>query len=131
MKVDEVVREYIRIRNELDNKRKQYKADEAEAKEAMAVLEGQMLQTCQDTGVESFKTPYGTAFRTTKDYARVAPGEREAVDEYVLKTGNTQIFTSHLSKAAVKELMEEGFVPQDAGIDYIQEFVVQFRKPTN
>lgn len=130
MKIDELVHEYIQIRDDLDTKRKHYKAFEEECKLQMAELEAQLLEISNQTGAESFKTKVGTAFRTTTDYARIAPGAREQVDEYVLRTGNTQIFTSHISKVAVKELMSAGENAAEMGIDYIQEDVIRVRKPT-
>lgn len=131
MNIEVLVEGYVSIRDELAEARAAYKAVEEESKAAMADLEAQILQISNDTGVESFKTKSGTAFRTTKDYARVAPGARSQLDEWVLQTGNLQVYTSHLSKVAVKELMETGELePSSAGIDYIQEDVIQVRRPT-
>ena len=131
MKIDELVDEYVIIRDDLSVARKDFKSYEEECKSRLAELEIQLLEISNDTGVESFKTPFGTAFRTTKDYARIGAGAREQLDEWVLRTGNTQVYTSHLSKIAVKELMaEEQLNPADAGIEYVQEDVIQVRKPT-
>lgn len=131
MRVDDLVDQYIQIRDDLGDKRKLFKEQEETAKTHLAELEARILEISNSTGVNSFKTDFGTAFRTTKDYARVAPGSREELDAWVLKTGKTQVFTSHLSKVAIKELMEtDGLNPADAGIDYIMEDVIQIRKPT-
>ena len=131
MKVDEVIDEYICIRDELTTARKKFKDYEDECKGRLTGLEAILLEVSNTTGVESFKTPNGTAFRTTKDYARIAPGAREQLDDYVMQTGNLQVFTSHLSKVAVKELMAtDGLNPAEAGIEYIMEDVIQVRKPT-
>lgn len=129
--VNELVDEYICIRTDLDQSRAEFKGFESECKERMANLEARLLVISNDTGVDSFKTESGTAFRTTKDYARIAAGARLQLDDYVLRTGNIQIYTSHLSKIAVKELMAtDNLNPAEAGIDYIQEDVIQVRKPT-
>lgn len=131
MRVDDLVNQYIQIRDDLGEKRKLFKEQEETAKTHLAGLEAQILEVSNSTGVNSFKTDFGTAFRTTKDYARVAPGAREELDAWVLRTGKTQVYTSHLSKVAIKELMEtDGLVPAEAGIDYIMEDVIQIRKPT-
>lgn len=130
MKVSEIVEQYIQKRDHLSSVRSKFKEFEDGTKRELAELEAKILEVSNDTGVESFKTSYGTAFRTMKDYARISAGERETVDEYVLKSGNTQLFTSHISKVALKELMEGGTIPADIGIEYIQEDVIQVRKPT-
>lgn len=129
-KVLDLVEEYIQIRDLLDAKRKDYKNFEDKAKMEMAELEAKILEVSNQTGVDSFKTKAGTAFRTTKDYARIAPGARQQTEEYAIRTGNLQIFTSHISKVAVKELMAAGEDPGEMGIDYVQEDVIQVRRPT-
>jgi len=129
-KIVDLVNEYISIRDTLNEKRSDFKSFEDGCKAELADLEAQILEISNETGVDSFKTAAGTAFRTEKDYARIAPGAREIVDEWVLKTGNTQIFTSHISKLAVKELMDSGISAAEMGIDYVREDVIQVRKPT-
>ena len=92
MKINELVHQYIQLRDDLAEKRKEYNAFEDETKMQMASLEAQLLEISNETGADSFKTEFGTAFRTTKDYARIAPGAREQVDEYAMRTGNLQIW---------------------------------------
>jgi len=134
MKIVDLVKAYIDVRNTLTDKRKEFKDFEDIAKSQMSDLEAQLLTVSDDTGVTSFKTDYGTAFKTTKDYCRIAPGARDQVNLWVLESGHVEIFTSHISKLMVKELMEADenpLVPIDVGLEYIEEFVMQIRKPTN
>lgn len=131
MKISEIVEDYITIRDDLTEKRKEFKDYEEIAKARLFDLEAQLLAISNDTGVESFKTSRGTAFRTTKDYCRIAAGAREDVNKWVMSTGNIMVFTSHISKIAVKELMEvNGLNPAEAGLEYIVEDVINVRKPS-
>ena len=130
MNIAELVQEYRRIRDQLDSKRTAYNTFESGAKDAMEKLELEMLAISNQTGVDSFKTPYGTVFKTTKSYARLSEGEigRELRDAYALETKDFGLYTAHVNKAHAVELMEEGINLEEIGIVYQTEYVMQFRK---
>ncbi len=128
--IQTLVEDYIFIREELSNRRKIFEAFENESKQGLVAIEANIMKKCNDLGVDSFKTPKGTAFLRTKDYARLDIGGREKLDKYVLESGNTQVFTNHLSKNAIKELINENLNPAEIGVIYYQEEVVQVRSPS-
>lgn len=131
-RIDEVVKEYRDLRLVLDIKRKEFKSFEEEQKEKMFALETQILKVCAETGVESFKTAHGTAYRTIKTYARLGAGSesKDARVEYAKSSGDFGLFTSHVNKTHAKELLDEGHNLAEYGIDWIEEFSIGFRKPT-
>jgi hypothetical protein len=133
MNIGELVLQYRNLRDELDARRKAYNAFEDETKNALMDLETQMLNVCAETGVDSFKTQWGTCFKTTKTYARLGAGEdcKKAREEYAIRTGDFGLFTSHVNKTHAKELMEAGENLAAIGIDWIEELSMSFRKPTN
>lgn len=130
--IKDLIKEYRNIRDELDIKRKEYQDFEKQCKEEMLALETQMIDISNETGVDSFKTEYGTAFRTTKDYVRLSAGEdaKELRNKYLLETQDFGILTAHLNKTHCKELLSDGVDLASIGIDYIQEVSMGFRKPT-
>jgi len=132
MNIAELVQEYRDIRAHMDAARKTYQQIEKESKEKMFELETQMLNICNETGVDSFKTPHGTAYRTIKTYARLGAGPeaREAREKYALETGDFGLFTSHVNKTHSKELLDDGVNLAEIGIDWIEEYTIGFRKPT-
>ena len=130
IKIDDVVKKYVELRDNLDNERKNFKAFEADSKEKMAKLEMWLLDKARDTGVESFKTNHGTAFRTTKDYARVAgPDGWDSLCAYILKTEDFGLVEKRVAKLHFKELLANGkVVPEEIGIEYVKEQVIQVRR---
>ena len=132
MNIAELVKEYRDIRDHMDAARKTYQKIEKESKEEMFALETQMLDICNDTGVDSFKTPHGTAFKTKKTYARLGAGPeaKEARIQYAMTTGDFGLFTSHVNKTHSKELLDDGINLAECGIDWIEEWSIGFRKPT-
>lgn len=130
--IKDLIKNYRDIRDDLDAARKTYNAFEKECKEQMLELETEMLVISADTGVDSFKTEHGTAFKTTKTYARLGAGDecKQAREQYAIETGDFGLFTSHVNKTHSKELLDEGFNLAELGIDWVEEFTIGFRKPT-
>ena len=126
MKINEVVQQYIALRSQLDAKRKEYKDFEGQVKDQLLQMELQILDVSHETGVNSFATEYGTAYRTTKKYASVK--DRKLLETYVETHHDMGLFTNHINKSHVIELMNEGLNPADIGVDYQEEQAINIRK---
>ena len=122
MAIDTLVAEYVRLRDERHALATQDKA----LKEQMNQLEVQMLDISNELGVNSFKTDYGTVFKTTKTYASVT--DREALERYAIENNDLGVFTNHVSKTHIVELLEAGTPQEILGINYYAENTMQFRK---
>lgn len=128
--IDDLVGDYVGIRDALSDARKEFKAFEAKCKEDMEKLEVKLLELSRKLGVKSFKTDHGTAFRTEKDFARVAgPEGWSRLCEYMQKTGDFGLVEKRVAKLHFKEVMNElGIAPQDIGVEYVVEDVIQVRR---
>jgi len=129
-KINELVRQYRGYREELDAKRKEFTTLENKNKLLMFELEQKMLEISNDLGVNSFKTDHGTVFKTIKTYARLGEGEDSKMlrEKYAISTGDFGLFTSHVNKTHAKELKDEGIDLSKTGVDWIEEYTMQFRK---
>ena len=125
--VDQAVAAYMKLR--------QKKAEvEASIKDELSQIEANMdklekwIKTRADAmGVSSFKTPHGTAFLTTKDYASVA--DWDATLAFVKETGAYNMLNKAVNKTAVREYISETkTVPP--GVNYGTKVEVNVRKPT-
>lgn len=125
--VDQAVAAYMKLR--------QKKAEvEASIKDELTQIEANMdklekwIKTQADAmGVSSFKTPHGTAFLTTKDYASVA--DWDATLTFVKETGAYNMLNKAVNKTAVREYISETkTVPP--GVNYGTKVEVNVRKPT-
>lgn len=131
--IADLIKEFRDLRDDLDARRKDYTLFEKESKEKMLDLETQMLDIARDTGVDSFKTIHGTAFKTTKTYARLSTGPeaKELRIKYAIDNDDFGLFTSHVNKTHAKELLDNGVNLAEVGIDWVEEYAIGFRKPTN
>jgi len=126
MKINDIVNQYIGLRNAIASKKKEFDQFKKDNEEVMRALEMQILEVSKSTGVDSFKTEFGTAFRTTKTYAKLF--DADARIKYALESGDFGLFTSHVNKLHTIELLNEGVDPSSLGVDYESEEVIQFRK---
>lgn len=130
--IADLIKEFRDLRDDLDARRKDYTLFEKETKERMLDLETQMLDIAAQTGVDSFKTVHGTAFRTTKTYARLSTGPeaKELRIQYAINNDDFGLFTSHVNKTHAKELLDNGVNLAEVGIDWVEEYTIGFRSPT-
>lgn len=124
-KVEEMIGKYITVRNKLTVGRKAFEGFETVAKNIQDSLNATLVQIGNDTGVESFKTSSGTAFRKIKKMYRV--DDWEAYSAWLIETGNMHCVEKRPAKTAVEEYHnEEGEIPP--GLRFEQEIEYQFRK---
>lgn len=130
--IELLVKDYRDIRDELDIKRKEFDKFEKESKARLENIEQAMLDISREMGVLTFKTAHGTASRVTKTYARLSAGPDAKIsrEKYALETGDFGLFTSHVNKTHAKELKDDGMNLADLGVDWVEEYAFQVRKPT-
>ena len=129
--VEDQVKDLVALRDELSAERKRFKEYEANQKLMIEQIEVQLLERAREVGTESFKTKYGTAFKTTKTFVRVA--DWPVILAYIIKSENWQMFEKRLAKLATIEVLEdiessEGLAPADIGVEFIEEEVMQVRR---
>ena len=109
--INEAVRVYVQLRDQLGVERKAWETHESEVKNYQEVISMFLRDKGDELGVDSFNTQYGTAYRNTKTSYRI-----ESWDEFkdwMLKTGNLQCVEKRPAKLAVKEIYElEGRLPE-------------------
>jgi len=127
MKVDDIIRSYVALRQRKADLEAKVKEEVADIRVMLGKLEGWIQARAEQEGVTSFKTPHGTAFLTTTDYAQVA--DWDATLAFIKDTENFHMLDKRVSKVAVREYMEEtGEVPP--GVTYGTRLGVNVRKPT-
>jgi hypothetical protein len=125
--VEQVVETYLKLRRKKEAIEDETKDKVAELKAKMTKLESWLMQKADEDGVTSFKTPAGTAFVTTTDYANVA--DWDAVLTFIKENDAFDMLEKRVSKTAVRAHMDEtGDVPP--GITYGSKIGVNVRKAT-
>jgi hypothetical protein len=124
--VSDIVRTYMKLRNQKEQIEAETKDRVAKLKEKMVKLEAWIKEKADADGVTSFKTDHGTAFLTTTDYANVA--DWDAVLGFIRQNEAYDMLEKRISKLAVRGYIETNkAVPP--GVNYGTKLEVNIRKP--
>lgn len=124
----DMVRKYVELRDRKKQVEDRVKTELAPLIDAMNTLENALLQRMNESGVESVKTEFGTAYKSKVMSTRVA--DRETLLGFVRERGAFQLLTAAVSKEAVRDFMETsgGFPPPGVDVSFIT--AINFRRPT-
>ena len=127
MKLDELVANYIKLRDKKSQLKKQYDEKVAKVDAVMDKMEAIILKTFQDSGIDSARTDAGTAYISTRTSATV--GSREEFLSWVLQDPDERsIFLENkVSKVAVEQFKaaNDDLPP---GINFRSEVTVGVRR---
>lgn len=124
--IDEAVRRYVDQRDALKQYMAQVKIVEDQAKEELSKISMWLRDKGDELGIDSFKTQYGTAYRSVKVSYRV--GDWETFIEWVKTNNAFQCLEKRVAKLATKEIHDEtGNIPD--GIDFFAEVEFDVRRP--
>ena len=127
MKLDELVANYIKLRDKKSLLKKQYDERVAKVDAVMDKMEAIILKTFQDSGIDSARTDAGTAYISTRTSATV--GSREEFLSWVLQDPDERsiFLENRVSKVAVEQFKaaNDDLPP---GINFRSEVTVGVRR---
>ena len=127
--IDEAIEAYVNTRDELRAKQQAFKLEEDAMKANMEQISMWLRDKEDELGVDSFKSQFGTAYRSVKTSYRVATGGWDNFIGWVKETGNFQCLEKRVAKLATKEIHDDtGEIPP--GLDYVAEVEFDVRRPT-
>ena len=127
MKLDELVANYIKLRDKKSQLKKQYDEKVAKVDAVMDKMDAIILTTFQDSGIDSARTDAGTAYISTRTSATV--GSREEFLSWVLQDPDERsiVLENRVSKVAVEQFKaaNDDLPP---GINFRSEVTVGVRR---
>lgn len=125
MKLDEVVKNYIALRDRKAAIKAEYDAKAAKIDAVLDKAEAKILEYFEQSGLESIRTDKGTAYKSTLNSATV--GDWDSVLAHVLETENYQLLEHRVRKKAVEEyrMANEDLPP---GVNWRSEVTVNVRR---
>ena len=125
--VDQLVDQYVRLRDKLKESDDAHKKKTEQARAYLMMLNGKLLERLADVGGESVKTPHGTVYQSTKRSASIADGD--AFRQYVITNGHFDLVDWRANANAVDDFIKEhGAVPP--GVNFSTMLTVGVRRPT-
>ena len=127
MKLDELVANYIKLRDKKSLLKKQYDEKVAKVDAVMDRMEAIILKTFQDSGIDSARTDAGTAYISTRTSATVA--SREELFQWIQEDFEERsiFLENRVSKVAVEQFKaaNDDLPP---GVNFRSELVVGVRR---
>jgi hypothetical protein len=125
MKLDELVQAYIDLRNKKSQLKAQYEAKVAKYERTQDLIEASMLQKFEQMGVDSVKTPMGTAYAQTRASASV--GDWDTFIGFVKEHDAYEMIERRVSKAAIEQY-KAVHADLPPGVNFSETRVINFRK---
>lgn len=126
MKMDELVSTYIKIRDKKSRLKATYDADKAKYDKAQIAIENELLRQFNEMGIDSIKTPEGTAYTSTTNSVSVS--DWDAFKAFISQQDDPFMF---IERRASKEAVEQFRAANDdipPGLKWKTEKSVNFRR---
>lgn len=127
MKVSDLIELYVQCRDQKAELEAAHKEALKPLNAKMDKIEAKLLEVMQQNGMDSIKTIHGTAYKSSRTSATIA--DQEAFWNFVMSSQEFGLLEKRVSKTAVASFLEQhNELP--AGINWREEFVVNFRRAT-
>ena len=124
--IDKIVAVYIKIRNAKEELTHEYDAKIADLDEQMRVLKQKLLDISKESGVTSFKTEHGTAYRTVKN--RYWTNDWESFYGFMREHGAMELLEKRIHQTNMREFLEDHPEVHPPGLNVDQEYEITIRR---
>lgn len=126
--IEKIVQAYIKIRDTKERLYQEYKQKEDELQGQMDVLKHKLVEISKETGVTSFSTPHGIAYRTVKN--RYWTNDWESFYAMMQEHKAMGLLEKRIHQTNMKEFLDQNpdLHPPGLNIDSEYEITVQRRR---
>jgi hypothetical protein len=124
--VEKIVTTFIKIRDTKDKLYQEYKAQEKELQAQMDVLKEKLIELSRETGVTSFSTPNGIAYRTIKN--RYWTDDWGSFYGFMREHGAMELLEKRIHQTNMKEFLENNPEAHPPGMHIDQEYEITVRR---
>ena len=102
--IEQIVTTYIKIRDKRDRLYQEFKENTAKLDEDMQILKHKIVELSKLTGVTSFSTPTGIAYRTVKN--RYWTNDWESFYTFMREQGSMELLEKRIHQTNIKEFID-------------------------
>ena len=124
--IEKIVATYIKMRDTKDALYKEYTAKASEIEEQMAILKHKLIEISKETGVTSFSTPYGVAYRTVK--SRYWTNDWDSFYSFMREHGRMELLEKRIHQSNMKEFLENNPDAHPPGLNIDSEYEITIRR---
>jgi hypothetical protein len=124
--IEQIVTTYIKIRDKRDRLYQEFKENTAKLDEDMQILKNKIVELSKLTGVTSFSTPTGTAYRTVKN--RYWTNDWESFYTFMREHGSMELLEKRIHQTNIKEFMDSNPEVHPPGLNIDSEYEITIRR---
>tara|TARA_Y100001973_G_C5208374_1_gene343412 strand:+ start:3587 stop:3973 length:387 start_codon:yes stop_codon:yes gene_type:complete len=128
MKVDKLVKVYVKIRDERKKILSDYEKRDSELKESLETIEEALLEVCKDTGADSLRTEFGTITRRVQKRYRTA--DFEAFSSFVKENDAIELLEKRISQNNMSTFLQENPDKIPPGLIVDSKYAISVRRKT-
>ena len=123
--IDEYITAYINIKDELEEKKREFKEIETDLKNQLEKIHAVIFQYSKDQGLEKITCSSGTAYQTVRQHVSVTNWNK--FFKFITENELSEMVTKSPKKESVKEYYEE-FGELPPGVNLSEEITMNVRR---
>ena len=124
--IEQIVTTYIKIRDKRDRLYQEFKENTAKLDEDMQILKNKIVELSKLTGVTSFSTPTGIAYRTVKN--RYWTNDWESFYTFMREHGSMELLEKRIHQTNIKEFIDANPDVHPPGLNIDSEYEITIRR---
>jgi hypothetical protein len=128
LNINDLVTIYLKIRNAVEEKEAQQKAELQELKDQFDVISNKLLEFCNEQNLDSIKTPVGTVSRRVS--SRYWTSDWDSMYQFIGENDAPFLLEQRIHNTNMRQFLEDNPEKFPAGLQNERKYAVQVRKPT-
>ena len=124
--IEQIVSTYIKLRDKRDMMYQEFKEKTAQLDEDMQVLKHKLVEISKETGVTSFSSPSGVAYRTVKN--RYWTNDWGSFYQFMQEHGAMGLLEKRIHQTSMKEFLDENPEVHPPGLHVDSEYEITVRR---
>ena len=126
IKADKLVKTYVKIRDKRKELVDQYEKEDNNLKEALELIESELLEMCKETGADSLRTEFGTV--TRRAAKRYWTNDWHSFHEFLKEHGALELLEKRIAQTNMSTFLEENPDLLPPGLNVDSRYTVTVRR---
>lgn len=126
VEVDKLVATYVKIRDAKDEVKREAEAKVQELQAELDVIANTLLEQFKESGIDSARTPHGTAYRTIK--SRYWTNDWDAMYNFIEQHNAYDLLEKRIHQTNMKQFLEENPDTHPEGLNMEREYAIVVRR---
>jgi hypothetical protein len=126
IKADKLVKTYVKIRDKRKELVDQYEKEDNNLKEALELIESELLEMCKETGADSLRTEFGTVTRRVAK--RYWTNDWHSFHKFLKEHDTLELLEKRIAQTNMSTFLEENPDLLPPGLNVDSRYTVTVRR---